>query len=477
MGERALKREHAQSIQRLLCADGLRVVRRIVEIAESGRAPKSDPALFALAMACAAESDAVRAAALSALLRVARTGTHLFHFAAFVQAQRGWGRGLRRAVSAWYNNRPLDELAYQTVKYRQRDGWRHRDLLRLAHPLVNADDVARRALYGWILRQEPHAELPRLVEGFQILDEAQADVIASAEIIAAYGLPREAVPSTLLKEASIWMALLERMPLTAMLRNLEVMASLGMLTPDAEATRQVVAALGNTEALRRARAHPLAILTALRIYSAGRGLRGSLTWSPTPAITAALEAAFFNAFSNVAPTGRRILLALDVSGSMDWGNIAASPLTPREASAAMALVTARVEPEVRIVAFCHKLRELNLSKAHGVDDVVDRVRRLPFGGTDCAQPMLYALKHDLPVDCFIVYTDSETWAGRVSPVKALRRYRERTGIDAKLVVVGMLSNGFSIADPNDGGMLDVVGFDTAAPAVINQFIQSSAEAA
>lgn len=33
----------------------------------------------------------------------------------------------------------------------------------------------------------------------------------------------------------------------------------------------------------------------------------------------------------------------------------------------------------------------------------------------------------------------------------------------------MVSNGFSIADPNDAGMLDVVGFDTATPEVMAGF--------
>jgi len=32
-----------------------------------------------------------------------------------------------------------------------------------------------------------------------------------------------------------------------------------------------------------------------------------------------------------------------------------------------------------------------------------------------------------------------------------------------------VSNGFTIADPNDPGMLDVVGFDTAAPQLIADF--------
>jgi 60 kDa SS-A/Ro ribonucleoprotein len=55
----------------------------------------------------AGTGDAVtRALALEALPRVARTGTHLFHFLQFVGGFRGWGRGVRRAVAAWYTDRP-----------------------------------------------------------------------------------------------------------------------------------------------------------------------------------------------------------------------------------------------------------------------------------------------------------------------------------------------------------------------------------
>jgi hypothetical protein len=43
------------------------------------------------------------------------------------------------------------------------------------------------------------------------------------------------------------------------------------------------------------------------------------------------------------------------------------------------------------------------------------------------------------------------------------------GIRAKLVVVGMALNGFTIADPDDAGMLDVVGFDTVTPNLIADF--------
>ena len=93
-----------------------------------------------------------------------------------------------------------------------------------------------------------------------------------------------------------------------------------------------------------------------------------------------------------------------------------------------------------------------------------------MGGTDCAQPMIYAKKKKLKVDVFIVYTDCETWAGRIHPSEALKRYRASSGIDAKLIVCAMTSNGFTLADPEDRGMLDMAGFDAAAPDVIKQFV-------
>ena len=94
---------------------------------------------------------------------------------------------------------------------------------------------------------------------------------------------------------------------------------------------------------------------------------------------------------------------------------------------------------------------------------------MPMGGTDCALPMVYATEQGLGVDTFVVYTDNETWAGKIHAHQALAEYRRRSGIAAKLVVVGMTATGLSIADPWDAGMLDVVGFDGAVPSLIADF--------
>lgn len=121
------------------------------------------------------------------------------------------------------------------------------------------------------------------------------------------------------------------------------------------------------------------------------------------------------------------------------------------------------------MGYSNGITPFNVGPSQRLDDVCRKTAALPMGGTDCALPMLYALEKKIPVDMFTVYTDSETWAGNVHPVQALAEYRQRMGIGARLIVVGMVSNGFSIADPNDGGMMDVVGFDTTAPTVMGDF--------
>jgi len=138
----------------------------------------------------------------------------------------------------------------------------------------------------------------------------------------------------------------------------------------------------------------------------------------------------------------------------------------------MAMATLRTEPLAMTMGFSQGIVPLKLRADERLSQVLKKVDRLPMGGTDCALPMRWATEHRVEVDTFVVYTDNETWFGKVHPAKALERYRQALGIDAKLVVVGMVANEFSIADPRDGGMLDVVGFDTAAPRLLTEFSAS-----
>jgi len=489
VGERELTIENAKIVQRCIAADGIRTIDRIVAISEAGRAPKNDPAIFSLAMAAKLGDEPTRRAAYAALPKVCRIGTHLMHFAEFAQGFGGWGRGMRKAVGSWFNGKPAGDLAFQLAKYQARDGWSNRDLLRLAHPRAASPSHDR--LFAWAVKGElpdGAAEDPAcaLIVAMTELSKMD-DVLAGAKLIRERRIPRECVPTRWLTFPEVWDALLESMPMTAMIRNLATMTRVGLVTSQSAAAKTIATALRDPQRLAKARVHPIAVLSALTTYKSGRGVRGSGTWEPVASIVDALDAAFYASFGVVEPSGKRILLALDVSGSMGSGAVSGVPnLTPRVASAAMALVTAATERDHTFVAFTAAsggyggkwgggdsgITTLSISPRQRLDDVVTAVGALPMGGTDCALPMIWAQKHRVDVDTFCVYTDNETWAGSVHPAQALRAYRDARGIPAKLVVVGMTSNGFSIADPNDAGMMDVVGFDTATPPVIADFARA-----
>jgi 60 kDa SS-A/Ro ribonucleoprotein len=488
--ERDLTKTNVDGLRKALAEDGVRFVNTVVEISHAGRAPKNDPALFALAMAAADKRPDISSYALAKLQDVARIPTHLFAFCEFVQAMRGWGRGLRNGVAAWYTQ-PADKLAYQLAKYQSRNGWAHRDVLRLAH--ANPKGPDHKALLHWAVKgwesvgDTPH-ENPVLAPIWAFERAKSLDVQTGAKemvrLIADFNLPRECVPTEFLNDITVWDALLQKMPVTAMVRNLGKMTSIGLIAPNSAATKMVGERLADANLLRKARLHPISVLMAQSIYKQGHGMKGSLTWSPVPRVVNGLEKAFYDCFTNAPVTGKRFYLGLDVSGSMASGNVAGTPLTPRNASAALAMVTMRTEQDYYIAGFTNGsgqsqwssrgygsgLTQLPLSPSMSLTDAVNTVSDLPFGGTDCALPMLDALAKKMPVDVFVVYTDSETWAGNVHPNIALQNYRNKMGINAKLIVVGLVANEFSIADPTDAGMLDVVGFDAAVPQVMSEFI-------
>lgn len=474
--EKKLTKENATCVQECLDLDPKQTVDRIVEISQSGRAPKNDPAIFALSIA-ASYNERCKSFAYSALNSVCRTGTDLFSFVESVKGLRGWGRGLRTAVSNWYMRKEPSSLAYQAIKYQQRNGWSHKDVLRLSHPKVPKDSSLD-TIFNWITKGwESVGELPHdnkdLVQlwAFEKVKKSTS-VSEVCKLITEYNLPRECVPTNFLTEPEVWNSLLVKMPMTAMIRNLATMTKIGLLAPFSDASKVVQDRLGDSEYLRKARVHPIKVLAALRTYSQGHGDKGHSAWIPVSQVIEALDSAFYKTFDFVEPTNKRFYLGCDVSGSMWSGKVGGINLTPGEATGALSMVTVATEPSCYTAAFHTSMIPFTLHKRQSLQDVSRIMQGLDWGGTDCGLPMLDALQKKIPVDCFVIFTDNETWAGHVHPCQALNDYRQKMGIPAKLVVAALTSTGFSICDPQDGGSMDCVGFDTSLPTVISDFVKS-----
>lgn len=469
--------ENTKTIQRLIEKDGVKVVDRIIEISSSGRAAKNKPALFALALATAADDIKTRNAALAAVTKVARTGSHILQFVNFVNGLRGWGRGLRKAISLWFLELPLEQLSLQVVKYSQRGGWSMRDLLRLAHPQSN--DSERCTLLDWIAHpQKTEAiiaarEKFRLIDGKYKINEA-SDAVSAAQVIRQYSLPREVVPNKHLQDKDVWNALLVDMPMKAMIRNLAKMTAVGLLTPCSGASQYVANRLLDRAQLENALVHPIDLLLTLKIYTQGHGELGRLRWKPVPAIAEALNTAFYTVFQQQECSHKRILLGLDTSFSMRDSMCSGSPapvLSCVEAAGATALLFARSEPNIDIIGFNTRVRKLAI-KTHRLNDTLKSLRRVSWGGTDISLPIAYALKRKMEVDAFIILTDNETWDRDNQLTLLLNRYRQEINPNVKLVVLATAANDGDVCDPNDALSLGLAGFDSAALRLITQFIKN-----
>ena len=318
------------------------------------------------------------------------------------------------------------------------------------------------------------ADATRQVWAFERAKLPGASVKEVRALITDYNLPRECVPTEMLNDVSIWDALLDNggkgMPITALIRNLGKMTSVGLISPLSAASKRVTEILTNADVIKKGRVHPLALLVALKTYGQGHGEKGKLTWSTDQSVADALDTAFYLSFGAVTPTNKRWLFGLDISGSMESGNIAGLPgITPAVCTGALALVTANVEPQHAFYAFGGHLLPVDISPKMRLDAVVKKLAAINMGSTDCALPITYATQKKIPVDVFSIITDCETYQGPVHVVQALDKYRQVMGIPAKIIVCGLTATSFTLADPKRNDMLDIVGMDPAGPEIMSQF--------
>ena len=592
----------------------------------------------------------------------------------------GLGRGIRRVFGEYFYSRTGIEIANLMTKYQNREGWNIKDVLTLIHinPSKMKDDGGRLAIDYVFKPKEEFAPIlaaavakaklepswgggtPALLSAIKEIHtiaerplqpalststSAQSELDRIIHLINTVGLCREQLPSQLFKHKKVWEALLfskgangkgKGMPLTALIRNLGKLTTseIGIIAPFSTipiqsltpTVKHICDRITDAADIKRTRIHPYTILVAMMTYKKGHGDKGGLTWSHNIHILEALDKAFKLAFQNITPTGKRIKIALDVSGSMSAAFCTGTPVVNcAVASVAMMMMTLWTErrgvsspppatyyattvPEsvvggrnplwkttqlpdgrtlyentktnecqftkptevsagggvapgaanraklaplggatpptiaqykatkkylgypdaqepatasrpppphfgystsynpppppyipylypvpnppsnVTICAFSDTLTDITKAVIGYMDATTDpttglptmtiddalKLVELPFSATDCSLPMVQALQNKEQVDAFVIYTDNETYAGQIHPQVALEQYRAATGINAKLIVVGMTSNCLTIADPKDLNTLNLAGFDTATPRLINDFIGGSA---
>src|SRR4029077_3799431 len=97
--------------------------------------------------------------------------------------------------------------------------------------------------------------------------KTETDPKKVVQLISDHKLPREAVPTEHLNAAAVWEALLPHMGLTALVRNLATMTRHGVIAPLGAHVAGICARVSSADQLKKARVHPIQMLSALRTYA------------------------------------------------------------------------------------------------------------------------------------------------------------------------------------------------------------------
>ena len=455
---------------------------------------------------------------------------------------KGFGRAFKTTLNRSLLKKTPAQLAYQVTKYQKRGDWGFNDIIKCTHlrtgtgenrkrntkylpsdyqappikPATAMDLVLRYSMYGM-------EEMTKLAFAFNLNDDpiceylcavncakgmTESDTDGLIHLIHKHRLVREHLPTWSMKSCAVQKALLlgqEQfhdgslflgdpshravkvvMPMTALLRNLSSLTSIGLFE-DKEILSLVVKQLTDKDAVQKSRIHPVNVIIAWFVYRKGKGFKGKMTWTPQKEIVDALEQMAFLAFTNAPPTTKRYGVFIDGSGSMTE-ETTFQGLSNADIAALLSLVIARSGQGHLFYVFSAKSTRYSKAKdetglydvGHHIhanstfQEVLDAVQLSNWGATDISNGIRYLEKSNKHVDAIVVITDNDINTGE-KPLVALNSYRKTIGNpNVKLITLAVQLNDLTIADPSDTGMLDMCGFDTNSYQVMHAFTHETA---
>ncbi|MTJ07605.1 MULTISPECIES: TROVE domain-containing protein [unclassified Anabaena] len=466
-GKQELTEDFANILNQAVAENPGRVAEEIL-YASDGRAINNSAPILALVLLSMGETPEAKKAFGEIFPQVVRTGSHFYEWLNYTKSLRGFGKVIREAGKTWLSREDVKGLAYQLLKYQQRQGFTHRDALRLFH--VNPPTENHRQLFEWVVKgwEELPADIPSdalaQIWWYEWLKRNPSETHTA---ISQGRLTHEMAAPVGNMDKQAWNLLFQEMPIGAMLRNLGSLTQLEVLRADEGANLQrVEAVLNNREHLRKGRIHPIDVLKALKTYQSGGSLgRSKKTWKPVSRIVDILEKAVELSFEVVEPTGKVFMHAVDISGSM--GSLVADMgLSCCEIATTMALVTAKAEKNYAIRGFSTQFKDLDITAKDSFSSAVRKASNQNFGGTDASVAYDWMIKNKFKADVVCFWTDSESWAGNKHPSQALQEYRKKINPHVKAVYVTLTPYRISLVDPKDPLSWDLAGFDPSIPRII-----------
>jgi 60 kDa SS-A/Ro ribonucleoprotein len=274
----------------------------IEKVYDTGRAPKLDMTMMALAIASSCNDLNTRKKAYNGVSKL-RTLSHIYTWKGYhklASKSKGMGRLSKESLCKVFENMSAKQLCYQITKYPHRktsvEDWSFIDLIRCIHLKADKMSTDKQFIMKYAIRGNDEAseflkvhndleenynvKYLQAITKIKSLSDTDEDRLELIKNVYTFNLPREVIPTWGFKYTDVWRSLLlDReqtkvlMPFTALIRNLAVM-TVHNVFDDVLTTSIVADHITNELVLKKARIHPVNILLAFMTYRSGHGEKG-----------------------------------------------------------------------------------------------------------------------------------------------------------------------------------------------------------
>ncbi|CAG5096975.1 Similar to ro60: 60 kDa SS-A/Ro ribonucleoprotein (Xenopus laevis) [Cotesia congregata] len=485
-------------------------ITKIKQLLESGSVPKPETLIFSLAVCARQEkSEKLRQAAYNFISEECKNPEQFMLFIEYASQlskqssipKHGYGHGWRSMVNKWYLSHDVKNLAECVTKYKSRHGWKHKDIIKLSHPVTKGLGPDMQAVFKYIMFGLDKAKLEfgnetKAIEILHFIERVDnfrqcEDAIRAAGLIRTCNYKLDHVHASLIDSPEVWEALIESMDLPTLVENLQRIHNLGLLIPTSQLTEKILSAITNKDQILRSKIRPAVILMAVKTYEdpdkipvftkrkLGRKnkLKHRQLPNPDKRIIDALYSALNISFANIEPTGLRVLITVSTESwkKKQITHVSVDTFKPwvLEAACIIALGLLRSEDKVTVSAFTAteglNARPVHLDKNATYQEAYEKMRVRVNVPPNLGKPILWAAHHRRKYDVFINVVDKMREKYDFTS-RAMDLYKKKMNLpNTRLVnwVVGTTSTYMESKYVND--VLTVCGFDVHVPKVIEAF--------
>jgi len=404
---------------------------------------KDMPALLCAILFGRTKADpAVKPFFVAAFGRCIDNGKMLKNFVQIVRSgvvgRKSFASMLKGLIQKWFDGHTDEQLIYQSIG----GEYSLADIIRMSR--VNPRTPSRRALFKYLTGCEVGEQdagygydaeaLPQLLKDYNAWKASTKG--------ARPGAPPK-VPFQMLTSLELSQADWEKIALDATWNqtrmNLNSFLKHGVFN-NKTVLKTISDRLKDQKAVEKTKVFPYQLMTSYNYTSRQAGMPQS--------ITLGLQQALDHALRNIPEINGKIVLAPDMSGSMNspvtgnrnnsaTGTVArrgrvygaTTVVQCREVAALVTAAYLRKNPDTLILPFSDHIDLVRLNPLDSVATNAQILSRLPSGGTDCSLPLRFLNEKRVAADLVIYVSDYESWMDANGNTKHAYAYNRFGGVD------------------------------------------------